>query len=181
MIYVLLAEGFEEIEAIAPVDVMRRNGLDVKTASIGDIKVRGSHSVVVEADMLADDIKTEDVEGIILPGGLPGTTNLQENKKVTELIEYCKKNEILLGAICAAPMILGEMGILNGKDAVCFPGFEKHLIGANLCDNYVVTCENVICGRGAGAALEFGAAIVDYFSGRVGEGRETLIDMQYPL
>jgi len=181
MIYVLLADGFEEIEAIAPIDVMRRGGLNVATAGVGKKEVTGSHSITITADTLVDEINMEDVEGIILPGGMPGTLNLQKNEKVIELVRYCFENEILLAAICAAPMILGELGILDGKEAVCFPGFEEHLKGAEYCDCSVVVFDNVITAKGAGAALELGSAIVDYFSGDNGKGDEILTQMQYPF
>lgn len=181
MIYVLLADGFEEIEAIAPIDVMRRGGLNVATAGVGKKDITGSHSITITADMSVDEINTEDVEGIILPGGMPGTLNLQKNEKVIELVRYCYENEILLAAICAAPMILGELGMLDGKEAVCFPGFEEHLKGATYCDCSVVVFDNVITAKGAGAALELGSAIVDYFSGDNGKGDEILTQMQYPF
>ncbi len=181
MIYVLLAQGFEEIEAIAPVDIMRRNGLDVAIAGVDSDIVCGSHSMMISTDLNVDDIKFEDVEGIILPGGMPGTLNLKKNDKVNLLIEYCVQNELLIAAICAAPMILGELDILNGKDAVCYPGFEEHLHGASICDCPVVVSDNIITAKGAGAALEFGSAIVDYFSGESGVGDEILSQMQYNL
>ncbi len=181
MIYVLLADGFEEVEAIAPIDVMRRNNIEVKTAGVGGTQICGAHSMTVIADMKIEDINLDDVEGIILPGGMPGTLNLQKDEYVNKLIEHCRENELLLAAICAAPMILGELGILEGKDAVCFPGFEEHLKGADICDCPVAVCDNVITAKGAGAALEFGAAIVDYFSGEDGVGAKTLDTMQYPI
>lgn len=181
MIYVLLADGFEEVEAIAPIDVMRRNNIEVKTAGVGGKQICGSHSVTVTADMKIEDIDFANVEGIILPGGMPGTLNLQKDENVNKLIEHCRENELLIAAICAAPMILGELGILEGKDAVCFPGFEEHLKGADICDCPVAVCDNVITAKGAGAALEFGAAIVDYFSGEDGAGAKTLDTMQYPI
>ncbi len=181
MIYVLLAEGFEEVEAIAPVDIMRRNGLDVALAGVEGEDICGAHSIKISTEIKAEDIKLEDVEGIILPGGMPGTLNLQKNETVNKLIEYCKENELLIASICAAPMILGELGLLNGREAVCYPGFEKHLKGADICDCPVVVSENIITAKGAGAAFEFGAAIVDYFSGESGVGDEILSQMQYTV
>ncbi len=180
MIYILLADGFEEVEAIATLDVLRRAGLEVQLAGVGKTEIVGAHSLCISADIKAEDIETEDVEGVILPGGMPGTKNLQNDKKVIELVNYCNERELLLCAICAAPMILGELGLLEGKDAVCFPGFEKHLKGANLVDCSVVVCDNIITARGAGVALEFGSAIVDYFSGENGCGDKILSQMQYP-
>ncbi len=181
MIYVLLAEGFEEVEAIAPIDIMRRAGLDVALAGVGGKEICGAHSIKISTDINAEDINPEDVEGIILPGGMPGTLNLQKDEKVNKLINYCAENELLIASICAAPMILGELGLLNGREAVCYPGFEKHLHGADVCDCSVVVCDNIITAKGAGAALEFGSAIVDYFSGESGTGDEILSQMQYIL
>lgn len=181
MIYVLLAEGFEEVEALAPVDIMKRAEIEVKTAGVGGREVCGAHGIGVISDMAAKDIELSDVEGIILPGGMPGTLNLQNDEYVNKLIDYCAENELLIAAICAAPMILGEKGLLSEKEAVCFPGFEDKLDGAELCDSSVVVCENVITAKGVGAALEFGAAIVDYFSGQAGVGTEILKNMQYSV
>lgn len=181
MIYVLLADGFEEVEAIAPIDVMRRNDIAVATAGVGGNEICGAHGISVKTDMLIEDIDAADVEGIILPGGMPGTTNLQKDEYVNALIKYCDENELLIAAICAAPMILGELGLLKGKEAVCFPGFEENLRGADVCDCAVAVCDNIITAKGAGAALEFGAAIVDYFSGEAGAGEAILSTMQYPL
>ena len=181
MIYILLAEGFEEVEAIAPIDIMRRNGLDVVLAGVDGEEICGAHSIKIATDINAENIKIEDVEGIILPGGMPGTLNLQKNETVNKLIKYCAENELLIASICAAPMILGELGLLDGKEAVCYPGFEKHLHGADVCDCSVVVSDNFITAKGAGAALEFGAAIVDYFSGESGKGDEILSQMQYNL
>lgn len=181
MIYVLLAQGFEEVEAIAPIDVMRRNGLSVKTAGVGGTEICGAHSITVKADMDIEDIDPENVDGIILPGGMPGTTNLQKDETVNKLISYCNDNELLIATICAAPMILGQLGLLKGREAVCFPGFEEYLSGADICDSPVAVCDHIITAKGAGAALEFGSAIVDYFSGQDGTGTDILKQMQYPL
>lgn len=181
MLYMLLADGFEEVEAIAPLDIIRRAGIEILTAGVGGDVICGAHGISVECDTMIETVFEDDVEGIILPGGMPGTTNLQENARVCELVEYCRENELLLAAICAAPMILGELGILSGHEAVCFPGFEDHLHGAEVCDCPVAVSENIITAKGAGAALEFGAAIVDYFAGEDGAGREILNAMQYPL
>lgn len=181
MIYVLLANGFEETEAIAPIDVMRRGGLEVCTAGIDGTEITGAHSIKVVADIDIKDIDKSDVEGVILPGGMPGTLNLQKDDRVKDLISYCNENELLIAAICAAPMILGEIGMLSKREATCFPGFEGHLRGAEVYDCSVVVSDNIITAKGAGAALEFGSAIVDYFSGESGSGDEILAQMQYPF
>ena len=178
MIYVLLADGFEELEALTPVDMLRRYGAEVKTAAIDNTDVCGAHSITVKADMNIRDIDKTTIDGIVLPGGMPGTLNLQKDKNVNELIDYCNENKKLIAAICAAPMILGEKGLLSGKSAVCFPGFEENLKGADIGDSPTAVCENYITSKGAGTAYEFGAEIIDYISGIKGEGKKIMVQMQ---
>ena len=164
MVYILLADGFEEIEALAPLDVLRRAEIPVKTAGVGEQYVCGAHGVQVKADMLIDEISDFEIDAVILPGGMPGALNLQRSEKVNTIIDFCAENGKLIAAICAAPMIIGEKGLLKGRRAVCFPGYEDNLIGAELCDESVVKDGNIITATGAGASLEFGAAIVDYLT-----------------
>ena len=130
MFYVFLAEGFEETEALAPVDVMRRAKLDVKTVGVTGECVTSSHGVPVKADITIDNIDLDDDQGVVLPGGMPGTLNLEANEKVLEAVKYSCENGKIVAAICAAPSILGHLGILDGKKATCFPGFENELTGA---------------------------------------------------
>ncbi|MBR2916919.1 MAG: DJ-1/PfpI family protein [Clostridia bacterium] len=177
MIYILLADGFEEVEALGCCDILRRAEIKTYLASIDEEYVQGSHKMTVKADMLAKDIDFEKVEGIVLPGGMPGTLNLQKNETVLNLIDYCVKNNKLIAAICAAPMILGDLELLNGKKATCFPGFEENLVGAEILSDFVVTDGNIITGKGAGAALMFGAAIADYF--KEGTGKRLLKQVQH--
>lgn len=177
MLYIMLADGFEEVEALGCCDMIRRGEIEVRLASIGDIYVTGSHGMTVKADMLADEIDTDTVDGVILPGGMPGTLNLKKDENVIRLINHCHKEGKLIAAICAAPMIIGDMGLLSGKKATCFPGFEDNLTGAEICDEYVVTDGNIITGKGAGAALMFGAAIIDYF--KEGIGKKLLRQVQH--
>ncbi len=177
MLYMFLADGFEETEAIGSLDVIKRAGLDIKTVSIDAELVTGSHGVSVKADILKSEINFDDMDGVILPGGLPGTTNLQKDETVQKAISYCEENGLLLAAICAAPMVLGEAGVLSGKEAICYPGFEKHLKGATVSKKPCTTSKNVICAKGAGVSMVFGAAIVDYF--KKGEGRKILDAMQH--
>lgn len=163
MYYVFLAEGFEEIEALAPIDIMRRAGIEVYTVGVGHKTVTGAHSIPVVADIIDCEIGPDkDCEGILLPGGMPGTLNLEKSASVQKFIDYCAENCRLLAAICAAPSILGHKGLLQGKKAVCFPGFEEQLAGAEVCDDAVVRDGNIITGCGAGAALKFGFEIVKY-------------------
>ena len=156
MVYVFLADGFEIIEALAPVDVMTRAGLDVKTVGVTAMTVTSSCGVQVNCDMDINDFDFYNVEAIVLPGGMPGTLNLENNEIVQKAIDNAMNISVPVCAICAAPSILGKMGILNGKKATCFPGFEEYLKGAILTDLPAVRDGNIITSRGAGAAFDFG-------------------------
>ena len=156
MVYVFLAEGFEEVEALSPVDILRRGGVAVKTVGIGGKTVTGSHGISVFSDIAEDEIKLDEIEAVILPGGMPGTLNLEKNSTVKAALQFAAENGKLIGAICAAPSILGKAGLLDGKLATCFPGFEEYLSGAEYTDEPAVKDGNIITSRGAGAALEFG-------------------------
>lgn len=178
MLYLFLADGFEEVEAIATIDVIRRAGVTVKTVGIGGKTVCGTHGISVKADTL--EVDYSDMDGIILPGGMPGTLNLKNDAMVNEAINYCSENNKLIAAICAAPMILGEMGLLDGRRAVCFPGFEDSLSESEILSEPVVCDENYITAIGAGAAHLFGAAIVDYIMpAEPKKGASVLKKMQY--
>ncbi|MCI7768446.1 MAG: DJ-1/PfpI family protein [Oscillospiraceae bacterium] len=160
MIYVFLAEGFEETEAITPIDMLRRCGKEVVTVGVTGKVVTGSHNIPVTCDITLSETKTEGLEMIVLPGGMPGTKNLAASPRVSEIIKHCAKNDILIGAICAAPSILGEMGLLNGRKAVCYPGFEDALKGAEVLFVPAVRDGNFITARGAGAAPEFSYELI---------------------
>lgn len=161
------AEGFEEVEAIATLDIIRRAGIDIKTVAIKEKTVIGSHGVPIVCDLTSDMIKPEDnPEGIVLPGGMPGSKNLDNDSVVNNFINYCYTNNKILCAICAAPFIFGKRGILNGKEATCFPGFENELNGAIISDKFVCTDKNIITGRGMGSAIKFGLAIVAAVKGQ---------------
>ena len=166
MIYVFLANGFEEIEALAPVDFLLRAGVNVKTVGVSGKFCRGAHGINVEADILLEDVVLdENVQGIILPGGMPGAENLNNSEDVQKAIDYCAENGKIIGAICAAPFILGRKGLLNGKNATCFPGFEDELEGASLVESGVIIDGNIVTAKGAGVAWEFGAAICSIITG----------------
>jgi 4-methyl-5(b-hydroxyethyl)-thiazole monophosphate biosynthesis len=165
MLYMYFANGFEETEAIASLDVIRRAGIDIRTVGVGSKQITGSHNITVVCDMDTEEATFTGLDGIILPGGMPGTVNLDESERVNEVIEFCSSNGKLLAAICAAPMIYGKRGLLSGKSAVCFPGFEEYLEGAKVSDKYVVTDGNIITAKGMGSAVEFGLAVVSYFKG----------------
>lgn len=167
MVYVFLANGFEETEALAPVDILRRSGVDVKTVGVGGDKVTGSHGITVLADISDTEVETDVIEAVVLPGGMPGTLNLEKSPVVRACIEYCAQNDLPICAICAAPSILGHMGLLKGKKATCFPGFEQELDGAEVQqDKLAVTDGKIVTGKGAGAAIEFGLAVAALLAGQ---------------
>lgn len=162
MIYVFLAQGFEEIEALAVVDVLRRAELDVITVGVGEDFIIGSHNIPVVADIRDKNlVLDEKVEAIVLPGGMPGTLNLEKNEYVQKAIDWAVQNDKLVCAICAAPSILGHKGLLNGKKATCFPGFEEELFGAEVSKDFVVKDGNFITAKGMGSAIEFGLQIAE--------------------
>ena len=163
MVYVFFADGFEEVEALTPVDYMRRAGIDVVTLGAGNKYIRGAHDITIECDDLIENVTvTSDLQGIVLPGGMPGTINLENNQYVQKFIDFCVENNKMIAAICAAPSILGHKNILKGKNAVCFPGFEKDLYGAEIADKFSVTDGNIITAKGAGSATEFAFDIIRY-------------------
>ena len=165
-IFVFLAEGFEEIEALTPVDVLRRAGLSVQTVSIMDEQaVAGAHGVPVLADKMFAEINPEDAEMILLPGGLPGATNLDAHEGLSRMILEFADAEKPLAAICAAPLVLGNRGLLQSKKATCYPGFETYLQGAEYTAALVEQDGNIITGKGPGAAMEFAFAIVEKYCG----------------
>ncbi|MBE6720521.1 MAG: DJ-1/PfpI family protein [Ruminococcaceae bacterium] len=165
MVYVFLADGFEIIEALAPVDMLTRAGVEVKTVGVTGQLVTSSCGVPVNADITIDDFDFYDVEAVVLPGGMPGTLNLENNTKVQSTIDNAVTIDVPVCAICAAPSILGHKGLLNKKEATCFPGFEGALEGTRLSENYVVTDGNFITARGAGVCIEFGLEIVKKLKG----------------
>ena len=165
MIYMLLADGFEEIEALCPLDMLRRAGITVKTVGVTGMTVTGSHGISVLAD-IAPDEASETPSMLILPGGMPGTTNLDEAAITDRLLNETLASGGHVGAICAAPSILGKRGLLKGKKATCFPGFEHTLDGAILSDQCVVTDGAITTAVGMGAAMHFGHALLAVLQGR---------------
>ena len=166
MVYLFLANGFEEIEALCPLDLLRRAGVEVITVGIGSEVIRGSHGITVHADI--PDIMYRDAspDMIILPGGMPGAKNLDESKTVDVAIKTANKKGAYIAAICAAPFVLGKRGLLDGKDATCFPGFEDELCGASIItDRGVVVDGNMITARGMGVAQKFGLTLVSLLCG----------------
>ena len=160
MIIVLLADGFEEIEALTPVDLLRRAGLDVKTVgAYGKIAV-GSHGIAVVCDLVTDEVNLADVSTVIFPGGMPGSLNLDACPFTNEVIDSVLSRGGRVAAICAAPLIFGRRGLLNGKRATCYPGFEKELKGAVCTGEAVVTDGQITTARSMGVALDFAKELV---------------------
>lgn len=166
MIYIFLAEGFEEIEALCPLDIMRRASLPVTTVGVGGEYITGAHGITVKADITADNFHGSDAQMIFLPGGMPGTLNLAACDTVIKAVESAVKNDIYVAAICAAPSILGDMGLLSGKEAICYPGFEDKLSGANISSLRVVQDGKIVTAAGMGVALDLGLRIVEIFCGK---------------
>ena len=163
MICEFFVEGFEEMEAVAPLDLLRRAGIEVRSVGVGGRVVTGSHGIAVTCDITADEVDMRDMEGVILPGG-PGHAKLGESVAVLACIEYAAQQGLLLAAICAAPSILGKNGYLKGRRACCYPGYEKYLAGAAVVYDPVVCDGNVITSRGAGTATEFALEIIAYLA-----------------
>lgn len=169
MVYVFLADGFEEIEALTPVDVLRRAGVDVTTVGVTGVSVTGSHGIRVTADTTVDEalgaLSDEKIEMIILPGGMPGAKNLDSSAAVDSFIKRALDDDAYLAAICAAPMIFGKRGLLKGRDATCYPGFEKYLEGAKHYDASVVVDGNFVTSDGMGSALDFALQLTALLKG----------------
>ncbi len=162
MVYVFFADGFEELEAITSFDILKHGKIDVKSVGVGSEFVRSTHGLTIKADLKDDEMDFNGLEGIVLPGGIPGTNNLKNSKNVADCINFCIERNLMVAAICAAPSILGEMELLAGKNACCYPGFEKHLKGAKILNESVVVCDNIITANGPGSAVKFGFALVSY-------------------
>ena len=156
MVIVLLANGFEELEALSPVDILRRENIEVKTVGIGGKTVTGAHGITVSCDLLAEEVDKSEISAVIFPGGMPGSLNLDASPFTDKFIEAAIKNGGRLAAICAAPLVLGRRGLLRGKRATCFPGFESELIGATPTGEAVVTDGSITTARDFRAAVAFG-------------------------
>ena len=176
MIYIFLADGFEEIEALTTIDVLRRAELDITMVGLDNIEITGAHNIKVIADIKSDNIETDKITALILPGGMTGTINLQKSKVVNNAIDFCINNNKIIGAICAAPIILGEKGLLKGKNAVCYPGLEEKLIEANIINSQVVVDGNITTAKGAGASMEFALSLVEQLKDKntVGKLKESM-------
>jgi protein deglycase len=166
MIYVFFAPGFEEIEGLTAVDILRRAKLDVAAIGVGSKEVTGSHAIEIICDYEIGQVKPDDsLEAVILPGGMPGTLNLDKSPEVQAFIDYAYQNNKLLCAICAAPIILGRKKLLCEREAVCFPGFEDELKGAKLSKKYVCRDGYIITAKGMGVSIDFAIEIAKAFIG----------------
>lgn len=165
-VYVFLAEGFEEIEAITIIDVIRRADIPVTTVSItGKNEVNGAHNIPLVTDKLFNEVDFTDSEMLILPGGMPGSNNLQAYKPLADLLREKNAANQRIGAICAAPKVLGANGLLNGKQAVCYPGFETELKGSDVQYSKFITSHNITTSRGPGTAFDFALEVVRLLKG----------------
>ncbi|WP_455640073.1 DJ-1 family glyoxalase III [Parabacteroides sp.] len=159
--FVFLANGFEEMEALGTVDILRRGGIEVTTVSItADPVVTGAHNVPVTADTTLEKAALAGADALILPGGMPGASNLNDSEPVKEALLQQYREGRIVAAICAAPMVLGGLGLLKGRNATCYPGFEPKLIGATVTGEAVEVSDNVITGKGPGLVINFGLALV---------------------
>ncbi|MBQ8341092.1 MAG: DJ-1/PfpI family protein [Clostridia bacterium] len=165
MIYMFLANGFEEIEALCPLDLLRRAGLEVTTVGIGGDAICGSHGITVNADIPEGMFADANPDMVILPGGMPGSKNLDASRTVDMALKAAARRGAYIAAICAAPFVLGRRGLLTGKEAICYPGFENELTGAKISDKKVVRDGNIITAAGMGVALDFGLELVKALKG----------------
>ena len=163
---VFLADGFEEIEALTVVDVLRRAGVRVETVSVnGNEMVQGSHWISVRADVVFEETGFDRVDMLVLPGGMPVKKNLQKHQGLNKLLRTYDKEEKWIAAICAAPSILGDMGMLNGRKACCYPSFEEKLAGAQVVEEPAVADGHIITGRGMGTAIPFALKLAEVLMG----------------
>ena len=166
MVYLFLANGFEEIEALTPVDILRRAGVKVTTVGVGGTAILGAHGIPVDADIPDILYADPNPDAVILPGGMPGAKNLDESRVVDAAVRTAAKHGALLAAICAAPMVLGHKGLLAGKKAICYPGFEAELTGAEIAAARVVRDGNILTAAGMGVATEFALALAEILAGK---------------
>jgi 4-methyl-5(b-hydroxyethyl)-thiazole monophosphate biosynthesis len=161
-----LATGFEEVEAVGTVDVLRRGGVETATVSItGDRKVTGAHGMALMADALLAEMDFSGVDALVLPGGMPGSKHLNACEPLKRLLAGHYEEGKLVAAVCAAPLVLGGLGLLAGRRATCYPGYESCLTGATIVEGAAVTDGNVITGKGPGLVFNFALAIVAYLQG----------------
>ena len=167
MVYMLLGTGFEETEAIAPLDLLRRAGVDVQTVGINGKVIYGGHGIGVEADITLDEVDVSDLEMVILPGGLGGVASARASKKALELLSFAWNNDKFVAAICAGPTVLADLGITSGKHATCYPGCESGMGDARIAENAATVRDGkLITGTSAGCAVKFGLALIEALKGQ---------------
>lgn len=165
--YVFAAQGVEEIECLTQVDLLRRAGIEVIICAVGkDLTIQGSHGISFRADVPIEDADVKDADALILPGGMPGTLNLKKNQRVRAAVQAYDREKKLVAAICAAPTVLSDCGVLNGRAATCYPGLEEQLTGAKFRTDAVVLDGHILTSRGLGTAISFALAIVAYLKDR---------------
>ena len=178
-VYMFLANGFEDIEALIPLDVLRRGGVDVKTVSItGSLVAESAHGVKIETDLLFEDADVENADLLMLPGGMPGATNLNDHEELKKALVKQAEAGKLVSAICAAPLVLGGLGLLNGKRATCYPGFEQTLIGAEYTAALCTVDGNIVTGEGPAAAFPYAYTLLAMLTDEV-TAREVAEGMRY--
>lgn len=165
---IFLAEGFEEMEAITPLDILRRAGIETLTISISNKKeVIGAHQIKIIADKIIDEISVVENDYLILPGGMPGTSNLMAHEGLNTLIKKHYEAGKEVAAICAAPSLFGKLGLLQGKEAISYPRTEKNLVGAKISEKNVVKSQNILTAKGPGVAIAFALKIVETIKGKI--------------
>lgn len=164
MVYVFLADGFEELEAVAPVDILRRLNIDVCTIGIESKYVKSSHGIIITADKVMAEADFSDVSAVVLPGGMPGTLNLMNNKKLCDFLMECAEKKVLISALCAAPSVLLKLGLLKDREFTCYPSFEEGADGIYKKEPLVISEKEftVITAWGPGAAYKFSFALAQY-------------------
>lgn len=165
MVYIILGKGFEEAEAVIPCDLLRRAGVQVQFAGIGGLEITGSRGITVKADCTVEDAALSDAEMLVLPGGLGGVASIRGCKTVMEAVKQAYEDGRYVAAICAAPTILAELGITDGKNATCYPGMGSEMGGAKLCDDGAVADGRVITGKAAGTAFDFALKLITVLRG----------------
>ena len=167
MVYVLLGTGFEEMEALAPIDLLRRAGIDVLTVGINGKIVYGGHNVGFEADITLDEMDLTNLDMIVLPGGLGGVASIRASKAAMDAIAFAWENKKYVAAICAGPTVLADLHITDNKNATCYPGCEKQMGNANVVVNASAICDgNVITGTSAGCAIPFALELIRALKGQ---------------